>query len=137
VSCTQAANSDEILIWLLDEIIKVIPEPHTYSRQASSIWLLALVKNCSMRAPVLDRRQILQLAFTDLLSEDSEIVQDVASRGLGIIFSISDVNTQEYLSNSLLEQLTGGRKDVKKVNEDTKVFEEGVLGKAPTGLVYL
>lgn len=33
----------------------------------------------------------------------------------------------------LLEQLTGGRRQALKVNEDSKVFEEGVLGKAPTG----
>jgi len=31
--------------------------------------------------------------------------------------------------------LTGGRKEVKRVAHDTILFEEGVLGKTPTGLV--
>lgn len=60
-------------------------------------------------------------------------MQDVASRGLGIIFSISNIDVQTELSNALLDQLTGGRRQVNKVAEDTKLFEEGVLGKAPTG----
>lgn len=62
-----------------------------------------------------------------------ELVQDVSSRGLGIVYSLCDTNTQEELSSKLLEQLTGGRRQALKVNEDTKVFEEGALGKAPTG----
>jgi proteasome component ECM29 len=63
--------SEETLCGLLDEIIKIVPDPHTYSRQACGIWLMALVKNCCNRKSVLDKKQILQLAFTDLLSEDS------------------------------------------------------------------
>lgn len=62
-----------------------------------------------------------------------ELVQDVASRGLGIVYSISSNDSQEELSNLLLDQLIGGRRQVQKVTEDTKLFEEGVLGKAPTG----
>lgn len=61
------------------------------------------------------------------------MVQDVASRGLGFVYSLCDQKTQEELSNMLLEQLTGGRRQTIKVNEDSKVFEEGALGKAPTG----
>lgn len=62
---------DSDLEKLLNSIIKIIPEPHTYARQASAIWLLALVKNCSNRDPILNKKEILQMAFTELLSEDS------------------------------------------------------------------
>lgn len=125
--------SDEQLGWFLLELVKKVNEPHAYLRQACAIWLLAVVKNCSKRKPVGDNRQILQLAFTDLLSEDNELVQDVASRGLGIVYSLSSNENQEELSNLLLDQLIGGRREVRKVTEDTKLFEEGMLGKAPTG----
>lgn len=63
--------SDETFDWLLNEIIKCVPEPYPNSRQACAIWLLALVKNCSIRAPIQQRKHILQAAFTELLSEDN------------------------------------------------------------------
>ncbi|XP_038108762.1 proteasome-associated protein ECM29 homolog [Culex quinquefasciatus] len=130
---SQGNVSDEELEWFLIELVKKVNEPHAYLKQACAIWLLAIVKNCSKRRTVVEKRQILQLAFTDLLSEDNELVQDVASRGLGIVYSISSNDSQEELSNLLLDQLIGGRRQVQKVTEDTKLFEEGVLGKAPTG----
>ncbi|XP_055592523.1 proteasome-associated protein ECM29 homolog isoform X3 [Uranotaenia lowii] len=130
---SQGNIDDEKLTWFVIELVKKVNEPHAYLKQACAIWLLAIVKNCNKRKPIIDNRQILQLALTDLLSEDNELVQDVASRGLGIVFSISSNDNQEELSNLLLDQLIGGRRQVQKVTADTKLFEEGVLGKAPTG----
>nr|XP_019552043.2 proteasome-associated protein ECM29 homolog [Aedes albopictus] len=130
---SQGNVSDETLTWFLIELVRKVNEPHAYLKQACAIWLLAIVKNCSKRKPIVDNRQILQLALTDLLSEDNELVQDVASRGLGIVFTLSSNDGQEELSSLLLDQLIGGRRQVQKVTEDTKLFEEGVLGKAPTG----
>lgn len=60
-------------------------------------------------------------------------MQDVASRGLGLVYTLSDPNDQTDLANSLLDQLIGGKRQVKQVNADTQMFEEGVLGKTPTG----
>lgn len=127
-------NDDKLLEWLLIELIKIVPEVNVCSRQAVSLWLLAIVKACTTRQPVILKRKTLQMAFTNLLSEDNELVQDVASRGLGIIFSMSSESDQTELSNLLLEQLTDGNKGkVRQVESDSVLFEEGVLGKAPTG----
>lgn len=63
----------------------------------------------------------------------SDFVQDVASRGLGLVFALSDSNSQTDLANSLLDQLIGGKRQVNQVTGDTQLFEEGVLGKTPTG----
>jgi proteasome component ECM29 len=129
----QIPNDDELLRTLIGDLVKIVPEVNVCSRQAVALWLLAIVKACSAREPILEKRRILQMAFTNLLSEDNELVQDVASRGLGLIFSISNESDQSELSNLLLEQLTEGNKGkVTKVAEDTVVFE-GVLGKAPQG----
>lgn len=62
-----------------------------------------------------------------------EFVQDVASRGLGLVYNLSDPTSQNDLANSLLDQLMGGKRKVNKVNEDTELFAEGMLGKTPTG----
>lgn len=62
-------------------------------------------------------------------------MQDVASRGLGLVYELSETQNQSDLAQSLLQQLLGGKRQVNQVNEDTKLFEEGVLGKTPTGWV--
>lgn len=67
------------------------------------------------------------------LSIRIEFVQDVASRGLGLVYELSEAQNQGELANSLLNQLLGGKRQVNQVNQDTKLFEEGVLGKTPTG----
>lgn len=130
----QTKHDDSLLEWLLIELIKIVPEVNVCSRQAVSLWLLAVIKACSKRDPIIAKRRTLQMAFTNLLSEDNELVQDVASRGLGIIYSMSSESDQAELSNLLLEQLTDGNKGrAQKVDEDSVLFEEGVLGKAPQG----
>ncbi|XP_058066629.1 proteasome-associated protein ECM29 homolog [Anopheles bellator] len=124
---------DETLTWFLIELIKQVNEPHAYLRQSCAIWLLAIVKHCKQRRPVLEQRKILQLALTDLLSEDNELVQDVASRALGIVYALSGSVHQKEMTELLMDQLIGGRRDVRKVADDTKLFEEDFLGKTPTG----
>lgn len=49
------------------------------------------------------------------------------------MYELSEAQNQGDLANSLLNQLLGGKRQVTQVNEDTKLFEEGVLGKTPTG----
>lgn len=63
----------------------------------------------------------------------TEFVQDVASRGLGLVYTLSDSNSQTDLANSLLDQLIGGKRQVNQVTGDTELFAEGMLGKTPTG----
>lgn len=133
---TDAVNphcDDATLDKFLNSIIRMVADPSPASRNATAVWLLALVKNCSKRKSIFTNRQILQYAFTELLSDDSDFVQDVASRGLGLVYALFDPNNQTDLANSLLDQLIGGKRQVNQVNPDTQLFEEGVLGKTPTG----
>lgn len=62
---------DALLTDFLNAIIRAVPDPHPCSRNASSIWLLALVKNLAKRPSVYQHKQLLQWAFTELLSDDS------------------------------------------------------------------
>ncbi|EDV56365.1 proteasome-associated protein ECM29 homolog [Drosophila erecta] len=117
----------------LNSLIRLVTEPNRHSRQAISVWLLAVVKHCSQRPAVLAKKELLQFAFTELLSDDSEFVQDVASRGLGLVYALSDSASQTDLANSLLDQLIGGKRKVNQVSADTELFAEGMLGKTPTG----
>jgi len=62
-----------------------------------------------------------------------DLVQDLASKGLGFVYEASSEEEQKELVQNLLEQLSSGKKSVQKVNQDTKLFEEGQLGQSPTG----
>ncbi|XP_013177902.1 PREDICTED: proteasome-associated protein ECM29 homolog isoform X1 [Papilio xuthus] len=126
-------ENDELLQWLLQELFKIGKHPHPHSRQATSIWLLALLKNCSDREPIRNSLQLLQNVFMDYLSENSDIVQDVASKGLSLVYQNSDESRKQALVGDIIEQLTSGKRSVAQVTDDTKIFEEGQLGKAPTG----
>ncbi|XP_046742819.1 proteasome adapter and scaffold protein ECM29 [Diprion similis] len=126
-------ESDELLAWLLEELFKLALSPHPNSRQAVCIWLLALLKHNAERAPVVERLHTIQNAFMDFLSENNDIVQDIASKGLGLVYDSSEESERKVLVSNLLEQLMQGRKTVTQVTNDTKLFEEGLLGKSPTG----
>ncbi|KOB74355.1 Proteasome-associated protein ECM29-like protein [Operophtera brumata] len=63
------------------------------------------------------------------------IVQDVASKGLSLVYQNSDESQRQALVGQIIEQLTSGKRSVAKVTEDTKIFEEGQLGTAPTGVM--
>ncbi|CAH2075093.1 unnamed protein product, partial [Iphiclides podalirius] len=126
-------ENDKLLQWLLEELFKIGKHPHPHSRQATSIWLLALLKNCPEREPIKKSLQTLQNVFMDYLSENSDIVQDVASKGLSLVYQNSDEDSRQALVGEIVDQLTSGKRSVSQVTEDTKIFEEGQLGKAPTG----
>lgn len=55
----------------LNLLVRLVTEPNPHARQSCSVWLLALVKHCSYRPSVVNRKQLLQYAFTELLSDDS------------------------------------------------------------------
>jgi proteasome component ECM29 len=63
----------------------------------------------------------------------TDIVQDVASKGLGLVYDCGDEQSRSRLVSQLLNQLTSGRRSVAQVTSDTKLFEEGALGKSPAG----
>lgn len=62
---------DALLTDFINAIVRAVPDPHPCSRSSSSIWLLAVVKNLGKRPSVYKHKQLLQFAFTELLSDDS------------------------------------------------------------------
>lgn len=126
-------ESDNLLKLLLDQLLKLAYVPHPNSRQAICIWLLAILRRNSTRTYVLNRLSDIQNGFMDFLSENNEIVQDVASKGICLVYDTSAEKDKDTLVSNLLNQLSDGRRAVSQVTPDTKLFEEGQLGKAPTG----
>ena len=64
----------------------------------------------------------------------SEITQDIASKGLGIVYEKCSKEQKDGLVVMLVDTLTTGKKSVQQeVTGDTEVFQEGSIGKTPDG----
>ncbi|XP_018049516.1 PREDICTED: proteasome-associated protein ECM29 homolog [Atta colombica] len=125
--------SDELLVHVLNELFNIYKVPHPNSRQAVCVWLFALLKYNVQRECIKERLSTIHHAFIDFLSDDSDIVQDIASKGLSLVHINSKQEEREALVSNILDQFTQGRRTVQQVTADTKLFEEGQLGKSPSG----
>jgi proteasome component ECM29 len=100
-------------------------------KRASVIWLLCLIQYCGHRPEFQGYLRQCQNAFKVCLSNRDEIVQEAASRGLGLVYEKGD----RGLKDDLVRDLVGSFSDNKSkmsgsVEEDTQLFEPGAL---PTG----
>ena len=105
--------------------------PYRYLKLRFSLFILIFLLanrpvNCSKTKAASLADLVMWCVFTD-------IVQDVASKGLGLVYDCGDEESRRRLVNQLLDQLASGRRTVAQVTSDTKLFEEGALGKTPTG----
>uniref|UniRef100_A0A8D8X2I5 Proteasome-associated protein ECM29 homolog n=1 Tax=Cacopsylla melanoneura TaxID=428564 RepID=A0A8D8X2I5_9HEMI len=118
----------DLLQWVLTEILdNIVPVVHPHSRQASCIWLLTLFKRCHHLDPVSQSLVRIQSAFMDFLSDNNDIIQDFASKGLAIVYEAGPEDMKKELVSLLVQQLVEGRKTAPKVTQDTKIFEEGLI----------
>jgi proteasome component ECM29 len=133
--------------WLLHELIdRYLPSQNQHLRQAACFWLLALLKKCSRTSSSVFRNVYkIQDAFIQKLGESDEITQEVASKGIGILFSIADKEQKESLVSRLVDALGGGNSNKKKsqqkptvtsadsgfkiTNENEEIFNNDQIGK--------
>ncbi|KAL4235658.1 hypothetical protein ACF0H5_004053 [Mactra antiquata] len=127
-------NSGDEVDWYLTTVLKqYVTNSNPHVRQASSIWLLAVVKKCGSHTALQSRLPDLQSAFMQLLSENDELTQDISSKGLGLVYEICSSEQKEMLVSELVSTLMTGKRKQQTVSADTQVFEEGSLGKTPDG----
>lgn len=100
-------------------------------KKASVLWLLCLVQFCGHLDAVQHQLQACQAAFKRCLGDRDDLVQETASRGLGIVYEKGDRN----LKDDLVRDLIGTFSDTKaqlsgNVSAETQLFDAGAL---PTG----
>lgn len=125
---------NDVVPWVLDVILnKHIISPNPHVRQASCIWLLSLVKKLSTHKEIKSHLKEIQSAFVSVLSDSDELSQDVASKGLGLIYELGSEQDQQELVTTLAEALMTGKRVKHDVTGDTVVFQGSGLGKTPDG----
>jgi proteasome component ECM29 len=143
-----ALEDNESIEWLLHELIDTyLPSQNQHLRQAACFWLLALMKKCSKTSSsVFKHLHKIQDAFIQKLGESDEITQEVASKGIGVLFAIANKEQKESLVARLVEALGGGaaankNKSAQKPtvtsadsgfkisNENEEIFNKDQIGK--------
>ncbi|KHN87201.1 Proteasome-associated protein ECM29 -like protein [Toxocara canis] len=121
---------------LLDVIMgaKLI-HTNRHLRQSALIWLFVLTKRGAAADLIVIAQRLsqIQLAFINALAESNDFSQDVASKGLGVVFELGNETQKKAMMNELVNALSSGRRMVTSITADTPVFESGEMGKAPGG----
>ncbi|KAF9692267.1 hypothetical protein EKO04_009548 [Ascochyta lentis] len=115
----------------LEKTLKGCVQTKPSLKKASVIWLLCLLQYCGHKPEMQGYLGQCQVAFKSCLSDRDEVVQEAASRGLGLVYEKGD----RELKDDLVRDLVGSFSDNKSkmsgtVSEDTQLFEPGAL---PTG----
>ncbi|EDO42544.1 predicted protein, partial [Nematostella vectensis] len=124
----------EIMQQLVSTIVKEYSKnsrPH--ARQASCVWLLSLVKYSGQHSAIKENLKHIQMTFMDMLAETDDLTQEVASKGLGLVYELGGEERREELVSLLVDTLTTGRRQARQFSEGDQVFAPGELGKAPEG----
>lgn len=116
---------------VLEKTLKGCQQSKPSLKKASVIWLLCLLQFCGHKPEMQSYLPQCQNAFKVCLSDRDEVVQEAASRGLGLVYEKGD----RQLKDDLVRDLVGSFSDNKPkisgtVSEDTQLFEPGAL---PTG----
>lgn len=116
---------------VLEKTLKGCVQTKPSLKKASVIWLLCLLQYCGHKPEMQSYLGQCQVAFKNCLSDRDEVVQEAASRGLGLVYEKGD----RQLKDDLVRDLVGSFSDNKSkmagtVSEDTQLFEPGAL---PTG----
>ncbi|KAL4027472.1 hypothetical protein IC575_010638 [Cucumis melo] len=122
-----------------DSITKKLFDDLLYStrkeeRCAGAVWLVSLAMYCGNHPAIQQLLPQIQEAFLNLLGEQNELVQELASQGMSIVYELGDSSMKTNLVNALVGTLTGSGKKKRaiKLVEDTEVFQESI-GENPSG----
>ena len=113
--------------WMLEKIIQdYISSDVAHIRKAACIWLLVLLKHSSKHSAVQEKMAEIQQAFSAMLSENDEIVQEVSSKGLSLIYEFGSEEFRKDIVSSLVDAMLVGKKKVQNVTADTKLFDNAM-----------
>ena len=122
-------NADELVEKVLSHILKeTLSSGKIQERCAASIWLLGFVNFAGKNTVVQKKLNNIQAAFSLLLSDPNQITQEVASKGLVLLYEIGSEESKKMLIEDLVMTLQTGKTGF-KVTSESEVQLEGEIGK--------
>ncbi|KAF2749465.1 ARM repeat-containing protein [Sporormia fimetaria CBS 119925] len=130
-STPEGPKREKTLALVLERTIKGCHQTKPALKKASVIWLISLLQYCGHMPEIQGYLTQCQTAFKVCLSDRDEVVQEAASRGLGLVYEKGDRSLKDDLVRDLVGSFSDNRPKVSgTVSEDTQLFEPGAL---PTG----
>ena len=124
--------SDEPMNTILTLVIKkYVLSSQPDEQVAGSIWLLCLIQFSGKNPKIQENIQSIQRGFTYMLSSTNEVIQEVGSRGLVLVYEHGTQESKKQLVSSLVSTLSSGNKSQIKKSNQSELFPEGLLGKTP------
>eukprot|EP01113_Clastostelium_recurvatum_P027951 TRINITY_DN3387_c0_g1_i2.p1 TRINITY_DN3387_c0_g1~~TRINITY_DN3387_c0_g1_i2.p1 ORF type:complete len:1971 (+),score=451.33 TRINITY_DN3387_c0_g1_i2:78-5990(+) len=123
----------------LGDIAEHILKSHLTDRQtaiqrtAACIWLLALIKHVGHLEPIQSMLGLIQSAFSSLLADNSEVTQEVAARGMTLVYERGDESTKSQLVGGLVRTLASGAAAQKAAGSE-EILPQGAMGAAPKSM---
>ncbi|KAK7202453.1 proteasome stabiliser-domain-containing protein [Myxozyma melibiosi] len=119
----------EALNIILDKVLEFSKTTKPSLKKSSCIWLLSLVQFCGHLEPVVSRLKLMHFAFLGFLGDREDIVQESASRGLGLVYEKGDSRLKDDLVHSLVQSFTSDSRTsaAGRVSAETQLFDPGVL----------
>ncbi|EFA86362.1 hypothetical protein PPL_00154 [Heterostelium album PN500] len=98
------------------------------TRCSAGTWMLCILKNFGSRPEIQSLLPQIQNGFCSLLADNNELTQDIASKGLTLVYeSSNDPKFKEFLVSNLSKTLAG--KPAQKAPGSSELLPEGAVGK--------
>ncbi|SCU96031.1 LAMI_0F04896g1_1 [Lachancea mirantina] len=114
---------------VLNSILGLCGETQPLKRKAGCIWLFSFVRFLGKRCATLF--STIHCAFMNFLADQDDVLQDMASRGLAMVYDMSSVDEQENMRKGLLLSFTDSKAAMKLMSgttsHETQLFETGLL----------
>ncbi|EMR10953.1 hypothetical protein PNEG_01098 [Pneumocystis murina B123] len=115
----------------MDFILKKILQEYIISskpslRKASIIWLLSLIRYCGESLSIQDNILIMQNAFILLLSDKDSFIQELASKGLKLLYEKCSEEVKSSLVHDLILCLTNKKKIKRTITSETELFDHEI-----------
>ncbi|CDO94130.1 unnamed protein product [Kluyveromyces dobzhanskii CBS 2104] len=115
----------------LDKILQFCSSSNPSLQKASCIWLLCIVQYLGHLPTISNNFKDIHSSFMRFLAHRDEFVQESASRGLSIVYNLSDSDMQEMMVKGLFKTLTNSSSALSlqggSVSAETELFDAGVL----------
>ena len=127
--------SEDVHGGVIDALLKGMMHSRTENRAACVGHLVALFTYVPRHPSLLQRLEAAQNGFLGLLGDRNALTQEMASRGVSLVYRQGSADAKAQLLSGLTSVLKDPTKRGAqvKVDADTEVFSEGELGKAPGG----
>ncbi|KAL1527860.1 hypothetical protein AB1Y20_009236 [Prymnesium parvum] len=106
----EASGGAPLLGYVLQKVLRqYIVDYKPLLRQAAVAWLLSIMKVAAQAPEMLKAAPDVQDALLKLLADSNEVTQELASKGLSILYDACDAETQERIVAQLVKGLQASR----------------------------